>query len=305
VSNEELVANIKAGIDTADNMLQLWKQTKAFVASIAKKYKPYAEWDDLMQEGYLALNAAAEGYDPQRSGSFLTYAGLCITGRMTRYISGNKEAHVPEYLQSKVREYDKAVNNFELKNGRKPTYSEIARYMGIRLESLDKILSTKAKLHMISLDAPIVNGNVEDTATFGEITASDENVEDTVLDQVEHEQLKSVLWSMVDELEAEQAAVVHTRYQNNLTKPQVGEILGISEKMVANIESKALRKLRCPKNIKKLRPFLAEQIEAMAYRSSASSFQRTWTSSTERAVLELFELSEIEKRAMEVLGRMV
>ena len=82
VSNEELVANIKAGIDTADNMLQLWKQTKAFVASIAKKYKPYAEWDDLMQEGYLALNVAAEGYDPQRSGSFLTYAGLCITGRM-------------------------------------------------------------------------------------------------------------------------------------------------------------------------------------------------------------------------------
>lgn len=287
MSNEELVANIKAGINTADNMLQLWKQTEAFVASIAKKYKPYAEWDDLMQEGYLALNAAAEGYDPQRSGSFLTYAGLCITGRMTRYVSGNKGAHVPEYLQSKVREYDKAVNSLELKNGKKPTHSEIACYMGITLESLDKILSTKAKLYMTSLDAPIVNG--DDTATFGDITASDENLEEKILDRVENEQLKSILWPMVDALEAEQAAVIRVRYQNNLTKPQVGEILGISEQMVANIESKALRRLRYPKNTAKLRPFLTEQIEAMAYRSSASAFQRTWTSSTERAVLELFK----------------
>ena len=51
ITNEQLVARIQAGEETVANMLQLWQQTKAFVAKLAKKYKGYAEFDDLMQEG--------------------------------------------------------------------------------------------------------------------------------------------------------------------------------------------------------------------------------------------------------------
>ena len=63
MTNEQLVARIQAGENTAENMLQLWQQTKAFVAKLAKKYKGYAEFDDLMQEGYLGLNEAVNHYD--------------------------------------------------------------------------------------------------------------------------------------------------------------------------------------------------------------------------------------------------
>ena len=54
MSNEELVARIKAGIDTADNMLLLWEQNKGMICKISRKYSAYADIEDLQQEGYLA-----------------------------------------------------------------------------------------------------------------------------------------------------------------------------------------------------------------------------------------------------------
>lgn len=55
MTNEELAIRIKAGIDTADNMLQLWEQTRRFIRRIASRYVGAAELEDLEQEGYLAL----------------------------------------------------------------------------------------------------------------------------------------------------------------------------------------------------------------------------------------------------------
>ena len=55
MTNEQLVARIQVGEDTAVNMLQLWEQNQRFIGMIAVKYSGYAEMDDLKQEGYLAL----------------------------------------------------------------------------------------------------------------------------------------------------------------------------------------------------------------------------------------------------------
>ena len=46
MSNEQLVIRIRAGEDTAANMLQLWKQNQRFIGMIAVKYSGYAEMDD-------------------------------------------------------------------------------------------------------------------------------------------------------------------------------------------------------------------------------------------------------------------
>lgn len=38
ITNEQLVAKIQAGENTAENMLQLWQQTKAYIYKVAKRY---------------------------------------------------------------------------------------------------------------------------------------------------------------------------------------------------------------------------------------------------------------------------
>ena len=38
MENEQLVARIRVGENEAENMLQLWKQNKGFIAMIARRY---------------------------------------------------------------------------------------------------------------------------------------------------------------------------------------------------------------------------------------------------------------------------
>lgn len=42
-TNETLVNLIRSGTDRAENLLQLWKQNKAFIATLARKYSGGAE----------------------------------------------------------------------------------------------------------------------------------------------------------------------------------------------------------------------------------------------------------------------
>lgn len=66
MENEELVARIKAGIDTADNMLALWEQNRGMIGKLARRYSAYADIEDLQQEGYLALYDAIDGFKPDK-----------------------------------------------------------------------------------------------------------------------------------------------------------------------------------------------------------------------------------------------
>ena len=53
MDNEQLVARIRAGVDTADNMLILYEQNHGFIHKMALKYSGYAEIEDLKQEAYI------------------------------------------------------------------------------------------------------------------------------------------------------------------------------------------------------------------------------------------------------------
>ena len=47
MDNEQLVLRIQGGDNEAENMLQLWKQNKGFIAMMARRYSAGAEMEDL------------------------------------------------------------------------------------------------------------------------------------------------------------------------------------------------------------------------------------------------------------------
>lgn len=55
MTNEQLVAQIKAGEDVQKNMEQLYLQVRDYIHSVAMKYRNSGEVEDLEQEGYLSL----------------------------------------------------------------------------------------------------------------------------------------------------------------------------------------------------------------------------------------------------------
>lgn len=277
MTNEELVKEIKAGNNTAENMAQLYKQTKAFICTIARRYRHYGELEDLEQEGCLGLYDAVSGYDPAAGCLFLTYAKHWIRQRIVQYIQNNGTVRIPVHEWEKLNQYRKLQDAFLSQIGRRPADREVRYYLGYSPEQIRKLKSAFVMEKIGSLDR---YANDEEDITLGELVPGDDDVENAVLDDVEREELQATIWPMVDALPEDQPAVIRARYQHGMTLQMIGENLGVSYSRVNDIEKKALRGLR--KKGYRLRAFLPEEMGSRAYRGSRETFRSTWTSSTEK-----------------------
>ncbi|WP_276952461.1 sigma factor-like helix-turn-helix DNA-binding protein, partial [Enterocloster lavalensis] len=107
-------------------------------------------------------------------------------------------------------------------------------------------------------------------------------------------------------LPGQQPAVIRQRYQGGMSLREIGEAQGTTPEAVRQIHAKALRELRASRFSKRLRPFLpeAERIYSMGLRGNGvGKFNRTWTSSTEKAALWLEEQEERRRAHLELLER--
>ena len=298
MTNEQLAIRIKAGIDVANNMLQLWQQNRGFIHKIVNQYKAYAEEEDLEQEGYLGLSAAVDHYNPDEGVTFIHYASFWIKQYIARYIRGNGTVRLPEFMQGRIREYNKMVQKWQQNYHRKPTDGEICHFLDLSWEMLENLKKAVQMAKIGSLDVPI--GEDEDCSLYELIPGSideEEQVESMVLEKVQKEELCAVVWPLVDSLTDTQAKTIRARYQDNMTFREIAEDQGVSVEMARQRERQGLRELRKPSKSKLLRPFLPDdnRIYSMGLQGNGvGSFNRTWTSSTERAALRDWELEELE-----------
>ena len=288
MTNEQLVIRIKAGVCVAENMLQLWEQNRGFVATIARKFCGYAEMDDLMQEGYLGLCKAVDAYDPDADVPFVNYAAYWLQQNMQRYVMNcGCNVRIPVQANVRARKYLKLCDTYEAKYGRKPTDRELERALGVSWNVLQDVKKTAAMLQIGSLDVPA--GESEDASLY-DILPCQEDVEEVVTDRIQEEQLRETLWATVDELPEHQSEVLRMRYLGDQTFKEISEQVGRGYQRTVQIHKEALRQLRRPRYRKKLEPFLDREIYSSGLKGNGvGQFNRTWTSSTERAAIELSE----------------
>ncbi len=287
ISNEELVTRIRAREDPVGNMEQLYLQVKDFIHMIAMRYKALAELEDLEQEGYLALYSAVECYDSSRGVKFLTCAEKWIRQRMKRYVQNSGSClRLPIHCLENVRRYEKFVSDFAAQYGREPSEQETAALLGCTRKQVRKVQEDVIRTHLESLDRPVMSSEGEESATVGDLVASNEDIESNALDRIQKEEL----WSCVDSLPGDQPAALRMRYQENMTLRGIGRECGITPEHARQLVGKALRELRKPKYSERLRSFLPEQAYSIALCGvGVGAFSRTQTSSTEKAVLWLEE----------------
>lgn len=287
-SNEQLVILIKAGIDVADNMLQLWQQNNGYIAAIAKRFCGYEDMEDLMQQGYIGLHRAVDGYNREEGVSFINYAGYWIRQSMQRYIEDcGSVVRIPVNLRTKIGQYKKLTVSFQSKFGRKPTDQEACYYLGVGCERLEDIKKAVAMDNMGSLDVPI---GESDEGSMYDLLPGQESQEEEIVDRLRDEQLRDTLWSMVDELPDQQPEVIRMRYQEGKTLKEAGDNIGGSIEKARQIEYKALRELRMPRRARVLRSLMYGDIYSKALKGNGvGHFNRTWTSSTEYVALGLSE----------------
>lgn len=299
MTNEQLVIRIKAGIDVADNTLQLYDQVKRFIHTVAWKYRAYECLEDLEQEGFLALYDAIDGYDPDTGYKFLTYAEYWIRQRIGRYIANQSVCvRISIHTQERIREYRRLCEAFRKEYHIEPSDRDICHYMNLSREQVRQLKKDAEMTSLASLDSP-VTGQDADGLTVGDTIADPVDVESMVVEEIQAEQLKAEIWACVDSLEGRQSEVIRKRYQDNLTLREIGQVYGVSRDAIRQVESKALRQLRKPKYSNRLRPFMEEYIRSAAMVGvGARRFHETWESSTERVALRMVEH---EKRYREIL----
>lgn len=285
MTNEQLVIRIKAGIDTADNTLLLWRQNQGYINKIVNRYKNYAEAEDLQQEGFLGLCEGVEHYNPEEGTAFIIYAGYWIRQRIIRYIKGNDIVRLPEYAQDKVYAYKKMSAQWQQETGRKPIDREIMAYLALNYRQLEQLKKNLVMTNMNSLDVPV--GDEEDSSRY-ELIQGVGDISDEVLEKVQQEQLKAVLWPLVDTLPGKQPAVIRGRFQQGKTLKETGMMIGVTLERARTIESNALRELRKPSRSRQLRPFLDDVHNAAMKGTGVERFNQTWTSATERVALQMY-----------------
>ena len=134
----------------------------------------------------------------------------------------------------------------------------------------------------------------EGSGAIGDKIPADEDVEGAVLDEIQRKQLKNLLCELVAGLPLEQQQMLKHRYNDEMTRKAAGEKLGVTINQARQIEEKALKNLRYSKRTQLLKMFLEDdEMYSMSIAGTGvQRFNRTWTSSTERAAMRFIELSD-------------
>ena len=286
-TNEQLVQKIKAGEDVTENMTRLWQQNRNLIYLIVRKYaKTETDIDDLMQEGYLGMCNAVDHYDLSAGVPFHSYASLWIRQGVRRYSQDNRHIHIPFNLQERILKYQRFLNDYRVYFGKSPTDEQTCYYLEISQETLERL-----KIAAEACKAGSMDKEIEGTegVTFGDTIADPENHYENVLDNLEREELKSVLWTLVDDLPGKAPEVLRMRYQQELTLKETGEAIGINMEAVRQWQQKGLRELRRPSRSNLLREFCrdGEIYSRGVVGGGVGTINRNWTSSTERTALDM------------------
>lgn len=288
MDNEQLVARIQTGENEAENMLQLWRQNRGFIATVARKYTRLAELEDLEQEGYIALCEAVQHYDPDRGMSFIGYAAFWIKRRMRICADNSRTVRLSFDAGDEVRQYQKIMREYRQEYGCDPSDRELCAFLYVSREKLDQIRKAALMGNIRSLSEPIPG--TDDEISLGDTVASGEDMEEDAIRKIDKERMKRELWLVVDQLPGDLPVAVRLRYKDRLTLEKTGQALGVNRERARQLESKAMRILRQPHRCRTFRAYFEEYLSAAPiHHIGVRRFNETWTSEVEQEALRWAE----------------
>ena len=287
MSNKKLIQAISAGGNRRQLMLELWKQNKKLIYKIAERYKGYMPLDDLMQEGYIALDNAAKLFDGSMGCAFSTYLVSCLKRRFYRLCAEKGSMiHIPQHVYVKLMDFKRKEAELTARLKRKPIMAELMIYTGLSRKEIKALDAAAAAVTVKSLDTPIA-GDDQDI-TLADMVADKRDYIGDCTEDISRQQENTAIWSIVGELPDKQGDIIKERYIKNATLEETAKAIGISKSRVFTQEMKAMQALKSPAYAKRLLPYYDGVRSRAMHGTGAKRFNETWTSATEREALRLY-----------------
>lgn len=198
--------------------------------------------DDLISYGIIGLIDAVEKYDACPGRSFESYARLHIRGAILNAIRARREQR--RSWRAAADSIERAVRDLQQRLGRHPSMEEVSAASGLSEEEIEQVLiciesggtalpESDAPLEEASdsliLMPPVNNHEAPSPADPGSTGTAEQ---------------RRVLIEGIRMLPPEERLLLSLYYIEELTLPEIGQVMNLTEARVSQIHTKAMMRLR-------------------------------------------------------------
>ena len=249
----ELAQRIRQGDTTAVD--RLVRANLRFVVSVAKQYQNQGlELMDLISEGNVGLQKAAQKFDETRGFKFISYAVWWIRQSILQALAEQSRiVRLPLNQVGSINKIRKVLNKFEQGNMRAPSVEELAKELDVAPEKIAETMKVSGR--QVSVDAPFQEG--EDNSLLDVLTNNDSPATDEGLNR---DSLSTEVERALMQLHDRERQILELFFGigcQEMTLEEIGVKFDLTRERVRQIKEKAIRRLKGSKS-ELLKSYLAQ-----------------------------------------------
>ena len=205
------------------------------VAPIVRKFRETgANFEDLVQVGYVGLIKAVDSFNESFNVKFSTYATHLVAGEIRHYLRDRVDTvKKPRWLSALSRKMAIFIDRFLQEHQRLPTLGEIAQGINVSEEGVVEILKARS----LATPAPLEEMNEETIAVEKIRSLHYETLRLPIEDSI-------ALSQTIEALRALEQKVVYLFFYMDLNQTEIAKMMGLSQKKVSRVLHRGLDRMR-------------------------------------------------------------